>query len=263
MKLTSAIKTATALAIAGLSALPALASTASVNFTSFSYVVSGGSLTYAPSDAYQSLYTEALSSGGVAGADQRSGDAANWNAMSFTATTATSGASAVSQVGQTFQIEAHASPSVGALTNYPNSAMANASQSGTFTLSQAGSVTFTIGYALSVGAVGGNAVDDYGYALATLSAGNYSSGVGDMISVEHSSFSEAAGVGNYSGTLTYTVALGGPSEVGYYNLASTANVFSPANVSAVPEPSDWAMMSLGISMLACFTAVRRRRHGPV
>lgn len=242
---------ALALGSAGAIAAP---STASFQIDSFSYVASGGTLNWLADGGYQALRVESKEAGGLGGSDLDDVDGVRGNAsLSTQVAHATARASATADGLLAGQVSAL--PFAIDLTAQPHSGSATAQQLGEFTLSQAGSVTFTVGYTLSAAAPAGNTL--YAYSLASLvfDAGNYDTNVNRTFTDEL--MSTDAGNGTRSGTFSYTVSLAGPDQVGYYNF--TGNAYGSA-VAAVPEPGEWALMLAGLGLLGGWRLRQQRRE---
>ena len=247
----SLIGVAAALACA---AGPALAGSGSVAIDSFSFVTSGPSLSWL--NPYQSFSANALSAGGLAGAQSDSFDEEAWGFAAVGANTSVAQAGISTFLPQTFWALVTTAASTGAAASLPNQATANGVQSGDFALSGAGFVTFTVGYTLEVSAPGGNPTNDYATAGLTFNASNGVTGLGGSGTDLLNSFGSQAGTASFSGMLNLTVALNA-GQTGHYDLSGYAVSFSP--VAAVPEPSQWLLMSGGVLGMGCY--LRRRRRG--
>jgi hypothetical protein len=239
---------------AALLAGPALAqaSSSSVFITSFGVSTSGGTLAW--SDPYQSFSTSALEAGGLLGADSDSYEVGDWGFAIAGANTPHAIAAVSTTTPQTFWASADASSSFGPATNLPNEAETRALQSGAFSLSGAGSVTFSIGYELAVSAPGGNALTDYGSALLNFELADTDGSSGGSLADALNSFALASGVGSRSGSFTLTLDLAA-GELGFYNLQGSALAFATA--SAVPEPESWLLLACGMAGMAAWVRTRR------
>lgn len=247
-----------ALAAVALFAAPALAGThsSSVLITSFSVTTSAG-ITLSWADPYQAFDTSALEAGGLLGADADSHDVGDWGFAISGANTAHAIAAASTTTPQTFWATADATGSFGPPTNLPNQASSGVLQSGSFSLSGAGSVTFTIGYSLAVSAIGGNATSDYGSALLNFELDDTDGSSGGSLADALHSFALASGAGSQSGTLTLTLDLSA-GETGFYNLQGSALAF--ASASMVPEPQSWLLLACGMAGMAAMSRSRRQRQ---
>lgn len=247
-----AVAVGAALATAGVAAFAD--SNASVQITSFSYAVNGGTLVWTGTDGYSTLYDTAGDVGGVAGYDYHS--ATNFTISNAFQSSTTSNAGAFTYVTsqRTQGNTASSLTTTQVPVGQPNSAAANSTQADAFTLVGADSVTFTVGYAISVGATNGNFNDSYAEGVLDFSAGSYLGTSGGVFDIDKYSFDSATGMGTYSGFLTTTVTLNGAEDIGYYALTTDAYAFSP---STVPEPTEAAMLLAALGVLA--TLARRRR----
>lgn len=238
--------------------LAATASQAQVNaafqVTSFSYTVSAGTLSWLPGAAYQTQAVESAEAGGLGGNDWDS--ATLFTLQNNTLSTGVAHASASSTAGANGTLSGlvAALPSFVADTANPHFGTAMTQQSNEFSLSEAGSVTFTVTYQLSVGANPGDALYSYGQSSLDFAAGNYDNNSGGTQFAELLSFDQPGNAGAQSGSFTLTVLLGGPGDIGFYNLRG--NAFASAT-AAVPEAGTWALMLLG---LAGVGALARRQR---
>ena len=242
-----ALGVAMALALSGA----AWAGDASVLITDFSYVSSGGTLTWL--DPYQSFATTALNGGGLFGAKTDSFETEDYDFAIAGANVSNAQAAISTTAPQTFFAAAATTRSANPQGTPRNQGTADALQSGSFTLSEAGTVTFTVSYTLGVSSPGGNATTDFATALLNFNLGDSDANSGGDRSDQLMSFNQAAGVGTKSGTFTLAVNLSA-DETGFYTLAGKAESFS---IAAIPEPGEWALMGGGLMAMVAF--LRRRR----
>lgn len=246
------------LAAAGAAGADPLSSSASFQITSFSYVVSGGSLSWNPGSAYQTLYSESSEAGGLVNNDRaNSEDYALSNATLGTsrshATSSVSTTSAGTLLGT-----ASATPFVIADISQPHGGVAVAQQSREFSLSQAGSVTFTIGYSLTAGAVTSNTNENFALSSLDFAFGNYANASGGAMTPTLLSSDATNGHLSQNGTLSFTVIFAAPDEVGYYNIRGNAFASASAAVTAVPEPESYALMLAGLAVIGVGARLRRK-----
>ena len=244
-----ALGVAVALACSGVAAL---AGDSSVLITDFSYVSSAGTLTWL--DPFQSFQTTALNGGGLFGSKSDSFETDDYNFAIAGANVSNAQAAISTTAPQTFFASAATTKSANPQGTPPNQGTAIANQSGSFTLSQPGTVTFTVGYTLGVSSPCGNAITDFATALLNFNLGDGDANSGGSLSDQLASFSQLAGVGSKSGTFTLAVSLGA-DETGFYTLSGNAESFS---IAAIPEPGEWALMGGGLFAMAAF--LRRRRQ---
>lgn len=240
-----------ALACCGTAAMAQ--SAASFQITSFSYVVSGGTLNWTDGSAYQTLYAESGEAGGLLGNQIDDATTYVFGNASATTSVAHATANASTSLSQTLAGSATATSSLVSPESQPHYGVSRASQASEFTLSQAGTVTFTLGYTLNTSSAGNND-DTYGQAALSFAAGTYAV-TGDEQRVEYFSFDQP---GSHSGTLTVTVSLAGPGDIGYYDLRGNAYAYATAT-AAVPEPGEWALMLAGLGVLGGWSRMRRQR----
>jgi len=231
-------------------------SNASVQISSFGWTVAGGgTLHWTGTDAFQSLSVQAEDGGGLTGfdANQVTGSAIASNVQSaatphaggiaFTTGARTSGATALTLGG----------PGISPISQ-PNFGSSSILQSDAFTLTGSDSVTFNVGYTIDVSSPNGNFNTEYAEGVVDFSAGSYLGTSGGSFDIEKYSFDAATGVGTYSGVLSLTVQLAGADDIGYYSLISDAYASS---VSAVPEPSESALLIAGLGAVGL--VLRRRK----
>nr|WP_316643310.1 PEP-CTERM sorting domain-containing protein [uncultured Roseateles sp.] len=244
-----AIGAATLLAAAGAASAGAPASSASYQVTSFSYLVSAGSLTWNTGAAYQTLYSESSEAGGLVDNDRASSTDFALTDAALSTSRPHASSSAAAALGGTLQGTATATPFVIAAVSQPHAGVSMAQQSQEFYLSQAGSVTFSIGYALAAGAATSNTGENFAQSSIEFAFGNYANASGGMQTPSIFSFDALSGHAAQSGTLTFTVQFTSPDEVGYYNIRGNALAYASASVTAVPEPESYALMLAGLAVL--------------
>lgn len=227
---------------------------ASFQVTSFSYTVSAGTLSWLPDAAYQTQAAEAAEAGGLGGNDWDSATLFTLQDRTLTTAVAHASASSTASAAGTLGGLVAATPSFLASTAVPHFGTAMAQQSNEFSLSEAGSVSFTVNYLIDVAAVAGDSLYSYAQSSLEFAAGNYFNASGGTQFAELLSFTQAGGSGSQAGSFTLTVALDGPGDVGFYNLRG--NAFASAT-AAVPEPGQWALLLLG---LAGVGAMARRQR---
>jgi len=235
---------------------------ATLNITSFTVSAGDFSGNFVwTTDAYQSLTTSALEAGGLYGSSSDGYSANDWN-LGLNRLAQTPNATAAGNTVQftdamtqltTAGFNLSALSTVGSYPtgSLPNSASASALQSGSFVLIDgdgnfaAGTITFDLYYDLSVA-----------------SASNYSQSVLNLLSSTDNggsasfddgllSTSLVSGAGSTSGHFTWTYALAA-GEAAYYTLSGSA-----VSVAAIPEPSTYALMALGLAGIGVLS--RRRR----
>lgn len=252
--LTSSIKTAAIVGAIGLvcASSAQAQSLASFQVTSFSAVASGGILSWLNGGAYQSLAVDAAEAGGLGGNDVDAAEAFALGNASLAASVAHAAANASTTSSGTLGGNASAMPFLVSSVAQPHGASAMAQQSHEFTLSAAGTVTFTIGYVLTATAPSGISFEDQARAALELTAGIYGADSGvqgiELIAPE-------GGLGSFSqtGTLQLVTTFASANDVGFYNLRG--NAWASA-VSSVPEPSQTAMLLAGFAVAGL--VVRRR-----
>lgn len=234
-------------------AAPAAAQDASVYVSVIDVSTSNGEmLTW--SDPYQSLSASALSGGGLGGADTDDDTTDAYAATIGFATTPNASVTYAAPGDQTFSLTATTTPG-----NYPlgtprSAAEALGSTSGSFSLTEAATVTFTVFYQLAANKPGGNPISDFAAAFLNFSLSGGQSG-GGSVSDSLESFAEASGMAMRSGRFSLTVSLLA-NQLAFYSLDGRAESFASA-VTPIPEPETWALMMAGLAGLG--VVARRRR----
>ncbi len=229
-------------------------SSATVQIDSFNYsVANGGTLAWTGVDGYQTVSAQAEDSAGLTGFDQHQSSGAIAGDTQSASTVYASG-SATASANRTGSATATTlrGPGVSAISQ-PNMGTSSVNQSDAFTLSGADTVTFNVGYTISVSSPGGNVNDNYAEGAIDFSAGSYLGTSGGTFELEKYSFDSATGIGTYDGMLSLTVTLTGADDIGYYSLIANADTSSP---SAIPEPSETALLLAGLGTMGL--ALRRR-----
>lgn len=222
--------------------------------TSFSHVVSGGTLSWLDDSRFAELAVESKEAGGLGGNDVDSAtDIANLSTQVAHASAQVSATASGLLAGRVT-----ATPSFVDEFAQPHQGEARASGGGAFTLSQAGTVTFTVNYTLDAASPLNQPLYSYGFAELVFGAGNYDTNAGDQLTDRIDSVLEAGGSGLRNGSFTLTVALDGPQQTGYYSF--NGNAFASA-VTAVPEPAEWALMLAGLGLLGGWRLRQQRRAG--
>lgn len=251
-----ALGLAIALAFCGA---PAAAQDASVFISSFAYTTTmspttGESIELIWSDPFESLKANALQGGGLFGSKSQSLEppAGYLPGIGF-ASTANALATYSTPGDQTFFLTAATTKSVGPIGTPRNQAAATGSNSGTFSLAEAGTVTFIIDYKLAVNKPGGNAVNDFATTFLHFNAMSDDGTSGGDRTDQLFSFNQLSGIGAKDGRFAITVSLLA-DHVGFYTLDGSAESFAVANV---PEPQEWALMLAGFLGLGAY--VRKRK----
>jgi len=250
---------AAALLLALSSAGAMAAASGSYSISGFNYSVSNGSaLTFDTASFQQSVTTEAFEAGGLLGNQIANASSVAVNNTTYSATTANSSATTTASTNQRFSGSASATPSLlGGTFGQPNRSVSLYNQLGEFTLDTPGQVTFQVSYVLDAIAATGNAIDYYGESSLSFSAGVYGGAPAQTLSESLFSADEG-GFGLSGGTFSLTVDVGA-NQTGYFSLAGTAGAYAPSamQVSAIPEPSEYAMMLMGLVGVGAW--VRRAR----
>lgn len=246
-----------AVALLGASIAASANSNASLTITSFGYTTTGGALSWSAPDDFQMLNVTAMDAGGLNAFDSNSNmPASGLAASTISATTPHGSATVTAALNRTFSAGSSATNAAGASFTQPDSGVAQGLQSGAFTLASAGSVTFTVGYTMTLTALGGSASTDYSQAYLSFTAGAYGNTSGGTATLGHYSYDATSGTATYSGTLTETVTLaGGANAYGYYDLTGNTYAYATA-AAAVPEPESLALMLAGLGGIG-FIARRR------
>jgi hypothetical protein len=232
-------------------AAPAAAQNASVYISAFNYTTSNGELVWA--DPYQSFSASALTGGGLFGSDSDSfGPVAGYFPTIGFATTSNANSTYSAAGDQTFFLTASTTQSFFGAGTPRNQAGANAVQAGVFSLTEAGSVTFTIDYILSVNKPG-NGITDGATTFVHFNAESEDGRSGGDRTDQLFSFNQLAGVGTRNGSFSITVSLLA-DQFGFYTLDGSAESFAAA---AVPEPHEWALMLAGLAGMGAY--VRKRK----
>lgn len=244
-----------ALAILATSGAAAAAdATASFRVTSFEVSASGGTLSWVDGGAFQNLFVQSAEAGGLADIqlDGRTGD--SLADASVTTQVAHASAGVTGAADGRIAGSVSATPFAVDAVAQPHSGESRASQSHVFTLSQAGTVTFSVDYRLDADAPGGDDFYTYGYASLGFDAGAYGNTSGG------SGFDEAFSsiAGGRSGRFTFTVAIDQAGDHGWFDLRG--NAFASAIAAPVPEPSEWALMAAGLGLLGVWRARAQRRE---
>ncbi|WP_046112562.1 PEP-CTERM sorting domain-containing protein [Aquincola tertiaricarbonis] len=227
---------------------------AGFQITSFSHVVSGGTLSWVDDSRFVELAVESKEAGGLGGNDVDSAmEAASLSTQVAHASAQASGTASGLLAGRVT-----ATPSFVDAFAQPHQGEASAFSGGAFTLSQAGTVTFTVNYTLDATSPLNQPLYSYGFAELVFGAGNYDTNAIDQLTDRIDSVQEAGGSGMRNGSFTLTVAMEGPQQMGYYSF--NGNAFASA-VTAVPEPSEWALMLAGLGVLGGWRLRQQRRAG--
>jgi hypothetical protein len=260
---------AVAACLAGVTGTSLAADGATLRITSFTVSAAEFSGNFVWTiDAYQSFDMNALQAGGAGGASTDTYSADNWdlglNRFAQTPNAMATGnlvrfTDAMTQLATAgFNLDAVATPGPFVPAALPHYANASALQSGAFVLIDengqpaSGTVTFDVYYNLGVAAPEGA---PSGYSQTVLNLLSSSDGGGSTSFADgllSSAF--AGGSGSTSGHFTWTYVLEA-GQAAYYTLSGSA--ISSA-VAAVPEPSTYLLMAMGLAGIGGLTRRRLR-----
>lgn len=236
-------------------AAPAAAQDASVYVSSFGWTTSNGDeLVW--TDPYQKLAASVLNGGGIGGGKTDEDESNGYNqTIGFASlSNATASYSAGAAGDQTFYLTASTTPGGYPFGTPRHAAESTGSNSGFFSMENAGTVTFNIGYTLGVNKANGNPIADFGAAFLSFAASGDGTSGGNL-SATLESFANLSGMATRSGTFSLTVSLLA-GQLGFYELNGRAESFATA-VTPIPEPETWALMLAGLAGLG---AVAKRRR---
>jgi hypothetical protein len=222
--------------------------TGTLQFTSFSYTTSGGTLVWSDADVYQESFVRAWEAGGFAGDEIDWRVTEDWSPGRVEVSTMSASASVDVMDGPALALMASATPNYAGGLFSPHKADANSYLERSFSLTAPGSVTFVVDYVIDVSANPDNPFE-YATALAQLQFVFFNDTF-DSEQAKLDTHDYAGGVGHASGSLSMTLNLGA-AEDGIISLyADTYAQAPPAAAAPVPEPGTLALWLAGLGGVA-------------